>query len=209
MSSFMHRFLLLCIVTASFIFVNAQTKQDLIREHFLDRQLLLIGGTSFSSHAGVELSAAYFNEKGWMLFLRSWDYGYNTPTYPAPAPGQYGREWPYEYFDLSLQAGKWKALPHNFFAFATTGLGYVNSQYPIGRDSTDFGTGIYVYQNVSVHHRTIGWMSAAGVGWRKYGWGVIAIPGFSLNSAKTTANISVALTLALRVGKKLRESVEY
>lgn len=208
-SFFVRRFFFMCMISCPFIFINGQTKENLNREHFLDRQLHLIGGASFSSRVGLELSATYFHEKGWLLFLRSWDRGYDTPEYPAPGPGQYGREWPYEYFELSLQVGKWKALPHNFFLFATTGFGYANDQYPIGRDSTDFGTGIYMYQNVTTQCRALGWMSAAAVGWRKYRWGAVIIPGFSLSRAKTTGSISVALILALKVGRKLRESAEY
>lgn len=208
-SCFVRRFFFMCMTSFPFIFINAQSKENLTRKDFLGRQLHLMGGASFSSHVGIELNAAYFNEKGWLLFLRSWNRGYDTPEYPAPSPGQYGREWPYQYFEASLQVGKWKTLPHNFFLFATTGFGYANNQYPIGRDSTDFGTGIYMYQNVTTHRRALGWMSAAGVGWRKYGWGAVIIPGFSLSNAKTTANISLALILALEVGRRLKESAEY
>lgn len=197
------RLVVVYLICFSFLLTNAQKNIDSLGEAFLERPLYIMAGFVFYRHAGFELSAVYFHEKNWVFMLRSWSSGWDSPEYPAPAPGQFGRVWPYAYLEFSAQAGRWKVFPHNFFVFVSTGPGYVNYQFPIRRDSIYVGPGITAYKNATIHDRAIGWMASSCIGWRKWGWSLMVIPGLGINSIRTSTSISVALAVTCRIGKRI------
>ncbi|HEY6956230.1 MAG TPA: hypothetical protein VI385_13355 [Flavisolibacter sp.] len=200
MRSARYRVVFVLVCCCAFLYGSSQKAEDW-EQKFLERPIHIMFGPVFYRHMGFEICGAYFNRKDWVFLLQSWGSGWESEQYPAPAPGQYGRAWPYDYFELSTQGGKWKALTHNFFAFVSTGLSYVNYQYPIRRDSFNVGSGIVAYQNATTRDRTVGWVVTPGFGWRKWGWGLMVVPSFGFNSIRTTASLGIVLTITGRVGK--------
>jgi hypothetical protein len=111
--------------------------------------------------------------------------------------------------EINTQAGRWKILPHNFFVFVSTGPGYVNYQYPIHRDSIYVAPGITSYRNATMHNRAIGWTTSSAIGWHKWGWSLMVIPGLGINSIRITKSVSIVLALTGRIGKKFTHNYEY
>lgn len=175
------------------------------RDAFLERPLHLWLGPVVYRHTGAELSAAYFHRKGWMTILRSWSYGYGTDDYPTPAPGMYGRDYPFDFFELSGQYGRYTIFAHHFVAFATAGPGYVKKSYPTGHDTTFFTYGPPWVQIAKKTDRAIALGLTGGVGWRQHSWGVLVLPAAAFSKIKTYASVSVLLTLTIHLGQHQTE----
>ncbi|MGZ3880750.1 MAG: hypothetical protein ACXVBF_05405 [Flavisolibacter sp.] len=196
-----HRLVVVFVCRCTFLYGKSQKVEE-GEQKFLERPIHITFGPVFYQHPGFEISGAYFHHKNWIFLLQSWGSGWDSPEYPAPGPGQFGRQWPYDYFELSAQAGKWKVFQHHFFAFVSSGPAYINFQYPIRRDSFNVGSGIIAYQNATTRDRTVGLVISSGIGWRKWGWGLMAVPSFGINSIRSTASVGILLTITSRVLKK-------
>jgi len=183
-------------------YCSGQADKAIRKDKFLERQLQIWIGPMFYKHPGIEFSLAYFHRSGWSFALRNLSFGYETPEYPAPAPGRFGTTYPYEYLEVTAQAGRFIALQKNFFVFAATGPSYVYNKTAAGHDTIRFTSGFFLVKTISHYKSAFGWSVSGGFGWRKGALGAIIIPGAFVNSVHSYGCVTAVITLALRVQKK-------